>query len=74
MYLGYNMENYVPRLVALVSSGMVLYNRDCSFIIVVSTSDCHPGGPGFDSRLSLEIFLEEYGLERGPPSLVRTIG
>ena len=44
------------------------YSRKDHLIgIVVSTSDCHPRGPGFG-------FLEVQGQERGPPSLVRTIG
>ena len=47
---------------------------DRLFGIVVSTSDCHPRCPGFDSRYTLEIFLEVQGLERGPTSLVRIIG
>ena len=46
---------------------------NCLFGIVVNTSDCHPRGPGFDSQ-TLEIFLEVWGLEQGPPSLMRTIG
>ena len=48
---------------------------DHLFGIVVSTSDCHPRGHGFDSRLyPRNSFLEVRCLERGPLSLVRTIG
>ena len=37
--------------------------------IVVNTSDCHPRGPGFDSRLYPRNFSGSIGSERGPPSL-----
>ena len=49
---------------------------DHLFGIVVSTSDYHPRGPGFDSRLYPRNLSGStvYGLERGPPSLVRPIG
>ena len=33
--------------------------------IVVSTSDCHPRSPGFDSRLYPRIFSESIGYEKG---------
>ena len=34
---------------------------DRLFDIVVSTSDCHPKGPGFDSWLSPRNFSESIG-------------
>ena len=49
--------------------------KDRLFCVAVSTSDCHPRGPGFDSRLyPRHFFLDVQGLERGSPSLVRAIG
>ena len=54
----------------LFTSGII--QSDHLFGIVVSTSDCHPRGPGFDSRLYPRNFSRS--LERGPSSLVRPIG
>ena len=39
--------------------------EDHLFGIVVSTSDCHPRGPGFDSRLYPRNFSESVGSGRG---------
>ena len=38
---------------------------DHLFGIVVSTSDCHPRGPGFDSRLYLRNFSGSIGSGMG---------
>jgi hypothetical protein len=46
------------------------YNMDRLCGLMVSVEDYQHGGPGFDSRALLRIFLRELGLERGPLSLV----
>ena len=38
---------------------------DHLFGIVVSTSDCHPRGPGFDSRLYPRLFFGSVGSGTG---------
>ena len=41
------------------------YNSDHLFGIVVSTSDCHPRGPGFDSQLYPRNFSRSMGSGMG---------
>ena len=41
------------------------YFQGCMFGIVVSTSDCHPRGPGFDSRLYPRHFSGSIGSGSG---------
>jgi hypothetical protein len=49
---------------------LVKDERDRLCGLVVSVADYKHRGPGFDSRALLRIFLKEFGLERGPLSLV----
>jgi hypothetical protein len=48
----------------LAVTGIDIYR--CIYIYIYNII----GGPGFDSRAVLRIFLRELGLERGPLSLV----
>ena len=41
------------------------YNIDCLFRIVVSTPDCHPRGPEFDSQLYCRHFSGSIGSRMG---------
>jgi hypothetical protein len=49
-------------------SYIAILDRLCG--LVVSVADYRHRGPGFDSWALLRIFLREFGLERGPLSLV----
>jgi hypothetical protein len=48
--------------------GLFFPDRLCD--LVVSVEDYKHRGTGFDSRALLRIFLRDFGLERGPLSLV----
>jgi hypothetical protein len=60
------LENFSSTV--LLSLLLLLLNRPCG--LVVSVEDYKHRGPRFDSRALLRIFLREFGLERGPLSLV----
>ena len=64
-----HITQYNERIILKVN-----FVTDGLFCVVVSMSDCHPRGPEFDFRLYPRDFSVYKGLERGSPSLVRTIG
>ena len=52
-------------LVEMVGFSIIIGMGDRLFSIVVSTSDCHPRGPVFDSRLYPRNFSESIGTGTG---------
>ena len=60
MFLFFWMKIFFPQIVS--SKGF----SDHLFGIEVSTSDCHPRGPGFDSRLYPRNFSRSIGSGTGP--------
>ena len=66
------LTNYQPTPTSDFNYIIFIIVRLCSIVVIMP--DYNPRAPGSIPGYTIEIFLEVWILERGSPSLVRTIG